>query len=170
MGFSWITPSQPEVSNPYLSDHRVYHVSETAMIAISLFLTIGLTTILESMNFIQATSLRWALWRERRGMCNSNMCLFTYSRHHWPNWWLANIVSAVGLVFAYGGITLSYIQCLHHCNIDRSRTRTRNLIKTFQGFDMASIFNAWGLIGVGSGTFLQALISTSCPDLQGWVR
>jgi len=156
--FTWTNHTRPGKHPYYINDHRVFQVPEAVMIIVPLLMTFTLTLVLDSINSIHALSLRWALWREGRPMFNSNIRLFTSSKYHWPNSWPANTVSAIALVVAYGGISLLtfnvYIigKYLKDGNIDPNVAGPRYFID----------FNAWGLIGVGAGILLQAIISTSC--------
>lgn len=159
VGFSWITAPQPGIYNPYIRDHRVYQVPEAAMFSISLFLTFGLTLMMDSMNFIHSTSLRWALWREGKPMFNSNLRLFSAAKKSLPNGWLANILSCLALVLAYAGIGLLTFNVYLVAVLEKKGKKT-SLNFNVPGNRYAIDFNAWGLIGVGVGSLLQAIIST----------
>jgi hypothetical protein len=161
INFAFATPRKLGTPTPYVVDHRAYQVSEPVMIILSLFLTFNLTAILDSMSFIHTTSLRWALWRERRSMSNSNMRLFTSSKTHLPNRWPANIVACLALIFSYGGITVLV------SNVYIQARLVRNGIHDEPDFEVTGPrygidFSAWGLVGLGVGTLLQAIVSTLC--------
>ena len=163
MGYSWA-----KKSSPYINDHRVYGVSEAAMVIIPLALQFALTCIFACLDGIHSTTLRWALWREGRLRHNTNLRLFTSSKRNGPNSWPANLASALSLVFAYGGATvltfsLTTIAALELERLDADPEANPVNYDADLGPDRFAIdFNAWGLLGLGAGLLIQSSICTWC--------
>lgn len=67
-GLSWDPKPDPAkpIQSRYAPDHRVFSVPQGAMLTITLLLSIVLAHILDTVNFVHATSLRWQLWAEGR--------------------------------------------------------------------------------------------------------
>lgn len=163
MGYSW-----KKKTSSFIIDHRVYGVSEAAMIIIPLLLQIGLTCIFTCLDGIHSTTLRWALWREGRLRHTTNLRWFTCSRKSGPNSWLANLLSALSAILAYGGATvmifpLTVIAALELERLDKDPEANPVNYDADLGPDRFGIdFNAWGLIGLGTGLLLQSAICTWC--------
>lgn len=87
----------------YLAGHRVYNVRNAATVAIPLLIQAAVSLISAYLGSIHAMTLRWALWHERRLRHNANLRLFTSSKRHGPNKWVANAVAIVGVVLTNGG-------------------------------------------------------------------
>lgn len=132
---------------------------EAVMILASLLLNVALTLVLDAMNYIPSTTLKWALLREGRLTFNSNPRIFTSSRTHMPNRWYFNAISGVGLVLAYGSTSvLSYEVYVAGTVDSKGMFNGSNVSGDRYGLD----FNAWGCIGLGIGLIFQAIISTWC--------
>lgn len=159
--YSWITPTEAGESNPYVNDQRILRVPEAVMFIGSLLLTFALTLLLDSLNFIHSTALRWALWREGVPMHNSNPRFLTYSKHDLSTSWPAAVVAGAGLVFAYGGISVLSFDVYIIAGLivhGEDADFDPNVSGQRYGID----FNAWGLIGLGVGTLLQVIVATLC--------
>lgn len=149
--FRWSKPTR------YLYGRRVYKVSEAGMVALPLALQLVITVLCGCLGSIHATTLRWALWREGR-LCHANtLRLFTSSRRNGPNKWPANAVAALGLLLTYGGASVMTfpVSVIAIRNGSKYDYNLDNLADR-SGID----FNGWGLVGLGAGLLLQAVIST----------
>jgi len=155
-----------KTSSPYLSDHRVYLVSEPTMVIIPLFLQFAITCISSCLDSIHATTLRWAMWREGRLRHNTNLRLFTTSRQVGsPNGWPANTIWAVGHVLAYSGATIMTfpVTVIATVDIDSAADKLAIHYDGDPGPDRFGLdFNGWGLLGLGTGLLFQAIICTWC--------
>ena len=80
---------------------RGARLSETAAEMILLLVSLVVTLCSDTLGFVHATSLRWALYHERRLEYNTNFRLFTSARATLANRWYMNLVSAASLVLAY---------------------------------------------------------------------
>lgn len=98
-------PYNEEVKR-YTQGHRILTTSRFGSVAIPFVMSFVLTAVLDSMNFIHATSLRWALWHEGRLSLKSSLRLLTASRSHLPNKWHVNVLCAAALALAYGSISV----------------------------------------------------------------
>jgi hypothetical protein len=149
----------------YFRAHRAFGCPESVMILLSLFLNIAVTLILDCMNYIPSTTLRWSLWREGRQYFNSNLRLFNSAKHG-PNRWYINILSGLSLVITYGAVSvITYdVNILGNSDADGNMT-TKNVPGERYGLD----FNGWGLLGVGIGLFMQACVSSWCLLRSGMV-
>ncbi|KAK5659303.1 hypothetical protein OQA88_1396 [Cercophora sp. LCS_1] len=155
--FTFMNLPEPQ---PYVADHRVYPVSQSGMVVIPLLLQITLTLVLSTLSSIHSTTLRWSLWREGRLRHNSNLRLFTSTKLVGPNKWPANIISALGLILAYGSTTLITfpVTILGTITVQDEQLSIVPVTPSAHGID----FNAWGLVGLGIGLLLQCTISTWC--------
>jgi len=158
------TPKPGKPPRLWISGHRVYLLPEAAMIVVALLLNVALTLVLDGINYIPSTTLRWALKREGRLDLNSNPRLFICSKTFAPNGRLANILSAIALVMAYGGTSvLTYqIYVLGFTN-GSGELLSSDVAGPRFGLD----FNAWGCIGVGIGLIIQTMIATWSLVMSG---
>lgn len=143
----------------YIDRHRVYLFPKAIAILIPLLLNITLTIVLDNMNYIHSTTLRWALWREGRLEYNSNLRLFTSAAAHPPNRWYVNAVSALSLVFAYGAISLlTYDVYIRGVTDADANFITDKVGGKRYGLD----FNGWAILVLGISILVQASICTWC--------
>jgi len=145
----------------YLGGHRIYKVTESAMVALPLLMQVVITLVAGCLGSIHATTLRWALLHEGRNPHNSSLRLFTSSKSNGPNKWQANTVACIGLVLAYGGAsTMSFpVSVIGVADFTREGDPYVFGVEGIE--DRSGIdFNGWGLVGLGAGFFLQAIIST----------
>jgi hypothetical protein len=150
MDYYWIT------QHLYIGAHQAYRFPRVVAVMLPLFINILVTLALDCMNILHSVTLRWALWREGRLDFNSNLRLFTSAKHHAPNSWAANFVSALSLVFAYGCTSLVTFDVY----IKGSTDDEGNLISAHvDGERYALDFNGWAIFGLGSSLLLQATIS-----------
>lgn len=160
MGYAWKDPTKT-----YINDHRVYSVSETAMILIPLLIQIAITAVAACLDTIHSTTLRWSLWREGRLCHNTNLRLFTFSKEG-PNAWPANMASGLGLVLAYGRATVMAFPVIVIATLeykpDDPRANPMNYHGDFGPDRFGISFNGWGLLGLGVGFLLQSAICTWC--------
>ncbi|KAK5658014.1 hypothetical protein OQA88_2568 [Cercophora sp. LCS_1] len=159
--YSWAPMPDPKDPNPYIPDHRVFLMSEASAVVIPLAVQVILTLVFSALNSIHSTTLRWALWHEGRLRYNSNLRLFTSSELSWGNKWPANTVSTLGLVLAHGGAALltKTMYITGSIEVVGSKVVTDpNVTGERYGID----FDGWGLLGLGVGLFLQAVVSTWC--------
>jgi hypothetical protein len=76
---------------------------------ISFSVNLVLTQCLESLGYIHATSLRWALFKEERLKFNTNLRLFTSSRRPGPNKWYINAISAALQILSYAATSMIFM-------------------------------------------------------------
>ena len=81
---------------------QVYHLNSVALELIPLAINIVVLIITESLGYIHATSLRWALFYEGKLEFNTNLRLLTFSRRNVSNGWAANVIFFVTLAVCYG--------------------------------------------------------------------
>lgn len=79
---------------------------------VSLLLNFYITACTESLGFIHAASLRWALYHEGRLKYNSNLRLFTSAKHCHANGRGANCLWALSLALAYTSVAQSFLPTL----------------------------------------------------------
>ncbi|KAL9620129.1 MAG: hypothetical protein Q9160_005335 [Pyrenula sp. 1 TL-2023] len=72
-----------------------------AVEVLSLAMNFVFTICLESLAFVHATSLRWALYRENRLHFNTNLRLLTNAKSSGPNKWYINVISTACLILCY---------------------------------------------------------------------
>ncbi|OCL10639.1 hypothetical protein AOQ84DRAFT_426459 [Glonium stellatum] len=154
----------PQLDLPlvYIQGHRACHLPQTLVVSISILLNIGLTAVLDSMNFIHSTTMRWALWREGRLWHNSNPRLFSCAKSSgspYANRWFGNALAALSLALSYGATSLIasiiYVRGVSDGDIGVTSERVN-------GYRYGLDFNGWAVVGLGIGLFIQAAISTSC--------
>jgi hypothetical protein len=143
----------------YIDRHRVYRFPKTIAILIPLVLNIILTIVLDIINYVHSTTLRWALWREGRLRFNSNLRLFTSAKEHPPNRWYINAVSALSLVFAYGAISLLTYDVYIRGVTDADANFITDEVS---GERYALDFNGWAIFVLGASLLVQASICTWC--------
>jgi len=160
MGFTWMHIPDPTFENMYMNDHRVYNVTEGAMVVIPLLVQVAVTVVIACLNSIHATTLRWALWREGRLRHNSNLRLFTSSKRYGPNKWPANVVSGMGIILAYAGTTVMTFPVFIIGVLDYTQEDPVKLGADLGDNRYGIDFNGWGLLGLGLGILLQAALST----------
>lgn len=76
-------------------------LSTGAIEVLALAVNFILTLCLESLAFVHATSLRWALYRENRLHFNTDLRLLTSAKSSGPNKWYINVISAACLILCY---------------------------------------------------------------------
>jgi hypothetical protein len=133
-------------TSKYISGHRLYPVSEAAMIIIPLLLQIALTLVSACLH-------------------NTNLRLFTSSKIRGPNGWPVNIASSIGLIIAYAGTVMATftvtVVAVMEPNVDPNVDPANYAADP--GPDKFAIdFNGWGLLGLGLGLLIQSAICTWC--------
>jgi hypothetical protein len=136
------------------------------VILVPLFLNIALTLVLDGINCIPSTTLRWALRREGRLDLNFHLRIFTSSKSFAPNAWYTNVVSAIALVMAYGRTSILTYQVFV---MAATNAKGQIVSNDVPGPRFALDFNAWGCIGLGIGLVLQAIIATACLIMSGGI-
>ena len=68
---------------------------------VKLVLNICIALLTDCLGYIHACSLRWALWREKQLVYNSNLRLLASTRHNSLSRWSTNIVSSFLLMMCY---------------------------------------------------------------------
>jgi hypothetical protein len=153
MEYYWIKQTR------YIYGHQVHRFPRIVATLIPLLINVFVTLALDCMNMLHSVTLRWALWREGRLDFNSNLRLFSTAKHHAPNSWPANLVSALSLVFAYGCASL----VTYDVYIMGSTDANGNMISSqVDGERYGLDFNGWAIVGLGFFLLLQATISLWC--------
>jgi hypothetical protein len=111
--------------------------------ATALVLNIFVAVLTDSMGYIHATSLRWALYREDRLHFNTNIRLFNSSRMSAPNRWPANAVYIISLVLCYAATSQMFIT-------------------SDPAYQTHIYINGFAISALGLGLAGQAVISTWC--------
>ncbi|KAH8896347.1 hypothetical protein GQ53DRAFT_852497 [Thozetella sp. PMI_491] len=83
--------------------------ASVALDVILLVINVILTLVTDSVAFVHAVSLRWALFDEGRLHFNTNIRLFTSSRHSRPNQWWVNALSLASLILCYGSTSILFL-------------------------------------------------------------
>jgi hypothetical protein len=160
IGFNWVPNPTPRQSS-YVADHRIFQVSQAAMVIIPLILNFVLTYVFDAVNFIHETSLRWALWSEGRLVYNSNPRLFSSTTRHGPNKWYSNVVGGLALALSFGGLSVITFPVTIVASVTFT-DKHLHVNPEFTGPRYAIDVNSWGMLGVGMGLFLQCTISSWC--------
>jgi hypothetical protein len=112
--------------------------------ATSLVVNILVALLTDSMGYIHATSLRWALYREDRLKFNTNIRLFNSARKSAPNRWPANFCWIISLILCYAATSQMFV----HGHINSLTTNTH--------------VNGVALLALAFGLFVQVALSTWC--------
>lgn len=81
---------------------RIFHLNSVALELIPLAINVVVLAVTESLGYIHATSLRWALFYEGKLEFNTNLRLLTFSRRNFANGWIANLLFFTSLALCYG--------------------------------------------------------------------
>jgi hypothetical protein len=157
--YPFAPPPRPDLKLHYLTGHRIFSLPQAAMISTSLVLNICLTVIFDAMNYIPATTLRWALWRENRLDYNANPRLFTGARRFAPNSLYANILSSIALVLGYGAVS---VLTTNVYIVGTASEESSLANRTVSGPRYALDFNAWGMVGLGCALVVQSIVCSWC--------
>jgi hypothetical protein len=147
-----------ETTKTYFAGHKPLRMSAAAMTLAPLLLNYAITAVLAGLSFIQATTLRWALWSEDRLPFNSNPRLLLASRSYAPNAWYTNFISATSLIFVYGALALltSDIKVIGYS--DGQYDVREDKPHTDNGLDV----NGSAIVIMASCLLLQSLLSSWC--------
>jgi len=75
-----------------------------------LLFNIAITACIDCVGYIHSTSLRWALWEDKKRLrFNSNIRLFTNAPNCAPNSYVSNAMSACCLIFCYVGSSQAFV-------------------------------------------------------------
>jgi hypothetical protein len=77
--------------------------------AMSFVVNLVLTQICEGLAYTHSVSLRWALLQENSLEYNTNIRLFTNSKHSTPNKWYSNAISAFCLILCYASTSQLFL-------------------------------------------------------------
>jgi hypothetical protein len=125
---------------------RKIALPEAGSEGLAFIVNILVTILTDSMGFVHASSLRWALYREERLEFNTNVRLFTSARRNLLNRWYTNLI---------------WIICLILCYASTSQIFTHGFRGKLSDFDSVFVngiavgFLAFALLG-------QAVIATLC--------
>lgn len=89
---------------------RRTNISSTWVSFSELAVNVLVTLCIDGTGFIHATSLRWALYRERRLTFNTNMRLLTASRSEFRNGRIVNTLSTASLVLCYATTSALWVR------------------------------------------------------------
>jgi hypothetical protein len=153
MPYVWFGP-EGEYSNP---GHWAYSMSPAAVVIMPLILNLLLTVAFSITSFIDATILRWALWKDGNLIFHSNPRLLVTSKTHPPTSWYARVFSVMALVFAYGSTALLTTE-IEVLGITDETLLPVN-VKPFDGPHHGIDFNGWALLTLGVSMFVQILIT-----------
>ncbi|KAF1986761.1 hypothetical protein K402DRAFT_65769 [Aulographum hederae CBS 113979] len=150
-----------EIGRFYWLGHRLFPLPQALAIFLPLLLNIVLTLVFDSLSYIHTTTQRWALWHDGKLDYNSNLRLFSNTTHA-PTRWYANIVSAIALIFAYGGSSVLaweiHIKGILAVGEESSYIATTKVPGPRYGLN----FNGYAITGLGASLFIQASLSTWC--------
>ncbi|RDW56412.1 hypothetical protein BP6252_14157 [Coleophoma cylindrospora] len=117
---------------------RQLPLSSEAIKAVPLLFNILITLCTESLSYVHAISLRWALYHEGRLHFNSNLRLFTNAKSSAANTRFANVAAAICLIVSYTGAS-----------------------QTFTNLRDSSLYvNGTALLMLGIGLLVLSIIST----------
>ncbi|KAI9850596.1 MAG: hypothetical protein M1838_005381 [Thelocarpon superellum] len=130
---------------------------------VPLLLNVVVTIINETLGYIHATSLRWALQREGRLAFNSNLRLFTSAHSSRANAWYCNVLMLFCIIMSYASTSLLFIGDLPvHYNYDAVGGLLPKGSTTFVcGFAMITL--GIGIIGQCIITTLALRTALDCP-------
>lgn len=112
-----------------------------------LFTSITATFCVESIGYIHASSLRWALLREEHLELNSYLRLFTGTHKFGPNYWLVNFGVAIAIIITYMSTSAIFLPDFYTGSPNEyDGTGTR--------------INGVALITIGLGLAFQALVGS----------
>ncbi|KAJ5378173.1 uncharacterized protein N7496_005582 [Penicillium cataractarum] len=132
---------------------RIYQLGYGLAVLVSLLLNFLVATVLDSVNYIHAITLRWTLFHEERLNFNSNNRLFTASKSHGPNSWYFNVISGTGLVISHGSLSCM----LADVTVENEDPQiSDNLLSTKSFVEL----NALAVTALGLGLLLQVCVST----------
>ncbi|KAJ5177074.1 uncharacterized protein N7482_002951 [Penicillium canariense] len=152
---------------PYPHSHRIQQLRQGTSVLVQLLLNLLVTIILDTTNYIHATTLRWALFDEGRLEFNSYVRLFTRAHAHGPNSWYMNLISLIGLAIAYGA-TSSAITDVVVVGQWNEQTQLFDYGSS-ESSDIIDI-NGLAILALGVGVFLQVSVSTFSLLRTGGVR
>ncbi|KAK4213044.1 hypothetical protein QBC37DRAFT_441071 [Rhypophila decipiens] len=120
---------------------------------LTLFLNAIVTQLTDSMGYIHACTLRWALHSEGLLDFNSNLRLFRVSKYSKANGWLANGINFAGILLAYGSTSLIFL-CLNP-------ELARLLDHKYESDEVEGVhINSIAVMMLGAGLLAQAIIAT----------
>lgn len=99
---------QKVIYNDYTNEYDqspIGFASTATKEGVSLLLNFYITACTESLGFVHAASLRWALYHEGRLKYNSNLRLFTSARESHANGRVANFLWAASLALSYASVS-----------------------------------------------------------------
>lgn len=130
----------------------IYETDLTATSArgMSFLINILLALFTDSLGYIHATSLRWALFRDGRLDFNTNIRFFNSARRSFTNWWPSNLLAISSLILCYAATSQIFIK--------GSRKTDPNSEVMEEGF----FVNGIAIFALGLGLLGQAVIATWC--------
>jgi len=120
-------------------------LSTTSTEILALVVNVILTLLMDGLAYIHATSLRWALYGERRLEFNTNIRLLRSSRQSLPNKWYSNAISLLCLILCYAGTSTLFIATTSTGDFQKCAVRCTNL-------------NAMAIYALGFGLLGQSVI------------
>lgn len=143
---------------PYPPSHRIQQLHQGTSILVQLLVNLLVTIILDTTNYIHATTLKWALFKEGRLIFNSNVRLFTSAKAHGPNSWYMNWISLLGLAISYGATSAAITDVVIVGEWDERMREVEYGPSETLG-DIIDI-NGLAIFALGVGVFLQVSVST----------
>lgn len=142
---------------PYPHSHRIQQLRQGTSVFVQLLLNFLVTIILDTTNYIHATTLKWAIFKEGRLKFNSNVRLFTSAGACGPNSWYMNSISLLGLAISYGATSaaITDVVIVGQWNEDTHEVE----YGPSETSDVIDI-NGLAIFALGVGIFLQVGVST----------
>lgn len=147
--FDWVDPSAK-----YLNGHWAFRMSSGAAVLLPLLASYIVTALLDCSSRIHSTSLRWALYEERRLTFNSNPRLFSAAYQHWPNKWFVNILGALAITVTYGAMSQTFSPVAVQGYGDENEQIIGNYLGSRAGIDV----NGWALTILGLSILVHVMI------------
>ncbi|KAJ5688963.1 hypothetical protein N7462_003355 [Penicillium macrosclerotiorum] len=142
---------------------RICQLPKGISVLLTLLLNLLVTAVLDSINYIQAMTLRWTLFHENRMKFNSKIRLLTCSKSNGPNSWYFNIISGIALAISHGAMS----SIMRDANIE-GRLEKGDFHKVSSSSNFV-IFNLIAIIALGVGILIQVCISTYSLLYKGMV-
>lgn len=136
---------------------HTFLLNPVALEMIPLAINIVVLAITESLGYIHATSLRWALFREGRLEFNANLRLLTFSKRSMANGLVANVLYFITLAICYSGASMVLVRNTYSYYLDDLHGEDQwDLIKNT--VSLSKVIP----VTVGSAILVQCALSSWC--------
>lgn len=137
-------------------------LTETQAEGIVFAVNLILTTTTDSLGYVHATSLRWALYREGRLQYNTNIRLFTSSRENAVNSWPANSIWISCLILSYACTSILLIRGPDKLTVTTPGLLSQERAPTCKPGDSCISLNGMAFLLLGVSLLGQTTIGAVC--------